>query len=88
MFISPNTRMKPSPTGSSVTLTPASTTSRKPLIGAPLALSHLVLKGIRKWRVNGFDSHLIFYLPRTDGVSIVRVLHAAQDWWSLLGLTN
>ena len=41
-----------------------------------------------KWRVNGFDNYLIFYLPRADGVSIVRVLHGARDWWRLLGLEN
>jgi toxin ParE1/3/4 len=28
----------------------------------------------------------MFYLPHSQGVSIVRVLHAAQDWWSLLGI--
>lgn len=42
------------------------------------------LAGLRKWHVNGFEAVLIFYLPRTAGVSIVRVLHAAQDWWSIL----
>jgi toxin ParE1/3/4 len=35
-------------------------------------------------RVGGFEKFLIFYLPRPGGVSIVRVLHAAQDWWTLL----
>ena len=43
---------------------------------------------MRKWRVKDFDNHLIFYLPRPDGVSIVRVLHAASDWWSLLGIDD
>jgi len=36
--------------------------------------------------VSEFDKYLIFYLPRPDGVSLVRVLHAAQDWWDLLGV--
>ena len=58
----------------------------QPMIGAPLKLRHPDLAGIRKWRVRDFDNHLIFYLPRQDGVAIVRVLHAAQDWWSLLGI--
>lgn len=58
----------------------------EPLIGAPLALSHADLTNMRKWRIKGFDNHLIFYQPRPDGVSIVRVLHAASDWWGLLGL--
>lgn len=51
----------------------------QPMIGAPLTLSHPALAGMRKWRINGFDNYLIFYLPRSDGVSIVRVLHASQD---------
>jgi toxin ParE1/3/4 len=58
----------------------------QPMIGAPLTLRHLDLAGMRKWRVKDFDNHLVFYQPRPDGVSIVRVLHAARDWWSLLGL--
>jgi toxin ParE1/3/4 len=56
-----------------------------PMIGVPLTLQRPELAGMRQWRVKGFDNHLIFYAPRPDGVSIVRVLHAAQDWWSLLG---
>jgi toxin ParE1/3/4 len=36
--------------------------------------------------VKDFDNHLIFYQPREDGVSIVRVLHGASDWWTLLGV--
>jgi len=38
--------------------------------------------GLRKWRVSGFDDVLVFYLPRADGVSIVRALHGARDWWN------
>jgi toxin ParE1/3/4 len=56
------------------------------LIGALLTLRHPNLAGIRKWRIKDFDHHLIFYTPHPDGVSIVRVLHAARDWWSLLGI--
>ena len=62
--------------------------ARQPLMGAPLTLKHPDLAGIRKWRVRDFDNHLIFYQPRPDGVSIVRVLHAASDWWSLLGFED
>ena len=58
----------------------------QPMIGAPLTLRHPDLAGMRKWRVKDFDNHLVFYQPRPDGVSIVRVLHAARDWWDLLGL--
>ena len=41
---------------------------------------------MRKWHVKEFEKFLIFYMPSRGGVSIVRVLHAAQDWWGLLGL--
>lgn len=56
----------------------------QPTIGAPLTLTHPALAGLRKWSVKDFDTFLIFYLPRPDGVSIVRVLYASRDWWSLL----
>ena len=56
-------------------------------MGAPLSLLRAPrLAGLRKWRVDGFEKFLIFYLPRQGGISIVRVLHAAQDWWGLLGI--
>jgi toxin ParE1/3/4 len=60
--------------------------SKHPGMGAPLALRSPQLAGLRKWPVSEFEKMLILYLPREGGVSIVRVLHAAQDWWSLLGI--
>ena len=60
--------------------------ARHPEMGAPLALRSPRLAGLRKWRVSGFDDVLVFYLPRADGVSIVRALHGARDWWELLGV--
>lgn len=58
----------------------------QPLMGAPLMLKRPELAGLRKWRVKGFDNYMILYIPRPDGVSIIRVLHASRDWWSLLGI--
>jgi toxin ParE1/3/4 len=55
-------------------------------MGSPLTLRRPEFAGMRKWRVKTFENYLIFYLPRHDGVSIVRVLYAAQDWWNLLGM--
>jgi len=60
--------------------------ARHPGMGTGLSLHDPKLAELRKWRVNGFEKFLIFYLPRPGGVSIVRVLHAAQDWWGLLGI--
>ena len=57
-----------------------------PEMGAPLVLRRPELAGLRKWRVRNFEDVLIFYRPRPEGVSIVRVLHGAMDWWRLLGL--
>lgn len=62
--------------------------AEQPMIGSPLAVRDLALAGIRKWRVKDFNNHLIFYLPRPDGVSVVRVLHAGRDWWSFLGIED
>ena len=55
-----------------------------PMIGVALTLQDPQLAGIRKWHVTGFENVLIFYMPRPNGVSIIRVLHAAQDWEGLL----
>ena len=62
--------------------------ARQPKMGAPITLKHPDLAVMRKWQVRHFDNHLIFYLPRPDGVSIVRVLHSASNWWQLLGVKN
>jgi toxin ParE1/3/4 len=58
----------------------------QPQMGSGLTLQDARLAGLRKWRVQGFENFLVFYLPRNDGVSIVRVLYAAQDWWGVLGV--
>jgi len=61
---------------------------KQPDIGAPLTLKHSDLANLRKWRVKDFDDHLVFYAPQPDGLFIVRVLHAASDWWGLLGVAD
>jgi toxin ParE1/3/4 len=60
--------------------------ARHPAMGSPLDLKHPGLAGMRKWRVKDFDNHLVFYQPAADGVTVVRVLHAASNWWSLLDI--
>ena len=49
----------------------------QPHMGAPLTLKRPELAGLRKWSIEGFENTLVFYFPRGEGVSIVRVLHAA-----------
>lgn len=58
--------------------------SLHPLMGAQLSFKHPKLTQLRKWRVKRFDNFLIFYIPRLDGVAIIRVLHAKQNWQALL----
>ena len=58
--------------------------ARAAMIGSPLRSLAPHLAGARKWRVEGFPKILIFYLPAGDGIRIIRVLHSAADWWSLL----
>ena len=60
--------------------------AKQPEMGSPLTLKRPQLAGMRKWRVPDFENFLVFYLPRRDGISVVRVLYAARDWWSLLGM--
>jgi toxin ParE1/3/4 len=57
-----------------------------PSLGVQVELPRPEIAGMRKWHVKGFEKFLIFYQPRPAGVSIVRVLHATQDWWRGLGL--
>ena len=60
--------------------------AQQPLIGSPLVLRRPELSGMRMWRVAEFEDTLIFYMPLKNGISVVRVLHATQDWWNLLAL--
>ncbi len=62
--------------------------AEQPLIGVALTPSNPRLAGLRKWRIRGFETFLVFYLPRPNGISVVRVLNAAQDWWSRLGISD
>jgi toxin ParE1/3/4 len=58
----------------------------QPEMGAALAMRRPELAQLRRWRNREFENIVIFYLPRSDGVSIVRVLYGTQDWWRLLGV--
>lgn len=55
-----------------------------PGLGSPVEIARPELRGLRKWRVQGFPKLLIFYVALADGVRIVRVIHAAQDWMTRL----
>ncbi len=62
--------------------------SEQPQIGPSVPSQIPALAGVRKWCVKDFDRFLIFYAPIEGGVRIIRILHAAQDWWGLLDLAD
>ncbi len=55
-----------------------------PLAGSSARFENTGLAGMRIWRITGFESVLIFYLPDSDKITIVRVLHGAQDIETIL----
>ncbi len=50
-----------------------------PFLGWARKRSDPRLSGIRTWRMEGFEKHLIFYQPLQSGVLILRVLHGSRD---------
>jgi toxin ParE1/3/4 len=53
-----------------------------PAMGSPLRLPRID-HGLRKWPVLGFPRVLVFYREVDNGVEIIRVLHARQNWRAL-----
>jgi plasmid stabilization system protein ParE len=51
-----------------------------PMMGAPRKVAKPEFLGVRMWRVRGFESYLIFYMPHNDGIAVERVIHASQDY--------
>lgn len=50
-----------------------------PNAGAVRTSAIKAYRALRSWPVGGFHNYLIFYLPKRNGVEIVRVLHGARD---------
>jgi toxin ParE1/3/4 len=44
------------------------------------------LAGLRRAPVKGFMSYLLFYIPRSGGIDVIRVLHAARDIESIFAV--
>ena len=59
--------------------------ARMPHMGMLCGFRRASLRRVRRWRVQGFDNWLIFYLPRRDGVEIIHIIHGARDIEQLLG---
>jgi len=50
-----------------------------PGIGSGRDYDNPALTGMRWHSVRGFRKYLVFYIPRSDGIEVVRVLHGARD---------
>jgi toxin ParE1/3/4 len=50
-----------------------------PGVGEPRESSNPRLAGLRVSRIQGFENHLIFYLPTDGGIDVVRIFHGARD---------
>lgn len=53
--------------------------AKNPTMGVACQFRSPKGKGLRRWRIKGFENHLIFYRPFNDRIEIVRVLHGARN---------
>lgn len=55
-----------------------------PSMGVSTKIRRGKYKGVRIWRIRGFEEYLIAYRPRRGGVGIERLIHAKQDYRRVL----
>lgn len=53
--------------------------ARMPGMGRLRRFSQARIPDLRSFRVKGFENYLVFYIPVTDGVEVLHVLHGARD---------
>jgi len=51
----------------------------QPGIGAPYRPRDPVLAGLRRWPVDGFENHYVYYLTTADGIEVIRVLSGYRN---------
>lgn len=56
----------------------------QPRMGWQFKLQHRDLTELRVFRISSFENILIIYLPRNDGIDILRVVHGSRDLRALL----
>jgi plasmid stabilization system protein ParE len=56
-----------------------------PGLGTPRRFRNPRLKGIRFWRVSGFENYLIFYRGVAEGAQVLHVYHGARNIEALFG---
>lgn len=47
--------------------------------GALVETEHAILPVFRFWPIRKYTNYLVIYVPRPDGIDVLRVIHAAQD---------
>lgn len=62
--------------------------ARMPEMGSQKRLKNPRLVGLRMWPIHGFENYLVFYLPITNGIEVIRVIHAARDIPPILEKAN
>ncbi|HTK26900.1 MAG TPA: type II toxin-antitoxin system RelE/ParE family toxin [Pyrinomonadaceae bacterium] len=50
------------------------------LLGAVRNFKNKKLSEVRMWRIKGFNSYLVFYIPTPTGIKILHTLHSATDY--------
>ncbi len=55
-----------------------------PMPGFSAEFDNPRLRDVHWWQVRGFPNHVIYYRPTTDGIEVLRVLHASRDAEPLL----
>lgn len=55
-----------------------------PKLGSSRNLPDERLAGLRIWPIQGFRRQLVFYIPTSDAIEVVRILHGARDVESVL----
>lgn len=61
--------------------------AQTPRLGPAQPSGQAALGELRKWRIDGFAKALMFYRPIEGGIEVLRVVHAAEDWWANLDLS-
>jgi toxin ParE1/3/4 len=62
--------------------------STQPQMGWRVRVRHPRLASLRVFRISGFEKVLVFYLPFTSGIEIVRVVHGSRDLVAFLRREN
>ena len=52
---------------------------KQPRIGGTYDSGIPELAGLRRIPVKGFENYLIFYLPHSGGIDVIRVIHGVRD---------